>query len=108
MKFLSRLLVALSVLLIACQSAGIYEKTDTGILISVPGSDQTIRKIKLDVITDKIIHVSVSPTDTFPSQKSLMIEEKSWSPVSWSVAEKNDLVTLKTKQLHAIVSLTTG
>jgi alpha-D-xyloside xylohydrolase len=108
MKYLSRLLFALSVLLSACQSAGIYEKTDNGILISLQGAEQAIRKIRLEAIADKIIRVSVSPTDTFPTQKSLMIEEKNWAPVSWSVEEKNDQVILKTKQLHAVVSLTTG
>ncbi len=108
MKFLSTVLVVLSVFLGACQSADTYEKLDNGISISLSGKDQAVRKIKLEVVTNKIIRVSVSPTDSFPSQKSLMLEEKSWAPVSWTIEESKDQVTLKTKQLHASVSLSTG
>ena len=108
MKSLSVLLIALSIFLGACQSAGTYEKLENGILISVAGEDQTSQTIKLEVVTDKIIHVSVSPTDSFPDQKSLMVEEKDWSPVSWDIDETKDHITLKTEQLHASVSLVTG
>ncbi|MEO7989827.1 MAG: TIM-barrel domain-containing protein [Chryseolinea sp.] len=108
MKFLSTLLIALSIFLGACQSAGPYEKLENGILISLAGENQPSQKIKLEVVTDKIIHVSVSPTDSFPNQKSLMVEEKNWSPVSWSIDETKDHITVKTKQLCASVSVITG
>ncbi|HPM31591.1 MAG TPA: glycoside hydrolase family 31 protein [Chryseolinea sp.] len=108
MKLLSSLCIALSVVLGACQSASTYEKLDNGILISVSDGNQNPQKIKLEVISEKIIHVSVSPTDSFSHQKSLMIEDKTWKPVSWSVEENKDQITLKTKQVHASVSVNTG
>jgi alpha-D-xyloside xylohydrolase len=64
--------------------------------------------LKLHVIDDHIIRVVVSPVDTLPTRKSLIIEEKARPPVAWTVQESDHTVTLTTAKLRVRVQRETG
>jgi len=82
-----------------------YEKLKDGIVVHLKG-DQA-KHVKLLVVSDKIIHVMASPTDTFSTEVSLMVLPSS-NAVEWKTTVDKDKVTLSTKSLSATISLTTG
>ncbi len=64
--------------------------------------------LKLQVIDDHIIRVLVSPVDTFPARKSLIIDEKKRTPVAWTLQKSNHSVTLTTARLEVRVQRATA
>jgi alpha-D-xyloside xylohydrolase len=85
------------------------EKQTDGILIHLtPANEQATRTIRLQVVSDKIVHVQASPLDTLSSGKSLMVVEQARQPVQWQYKEKKGQGILSTKALTATISLTTG
>src|SRR5260221_477169 len=102
-SFISSLLLYL--ILGAC-TRPTYEKLKEGIVVHLKG-DQA-KQVKLLVISDKIIHVMASPTDTFSTEESLVVLPSSKSIVESRTTEDKNKVTLSTKSLSASVSLTTG
>lgn len=86
-----------------------YEITDDGVIITLrqktEGQPQLVR---LQPVTDHIIHVTSSPVDSFAKSESLIIEEKELPQVEWSVEQDRNNLILTTAILHAIVSLSTG
>jgi alpha-D-xyloside xylohydrolase len=93
---------------ICCSNPGL-EKTSDGIVVSIPqnSSNQT-RKIKLQVINDKIIHVSATPDEKFPEFKSLITDFTSTKTSGWKVVQKGDSILLETSSIRAIVLRNTG
>lgn len=54
--------VALAALLAVSCSSGKYEKSDRGITVNVASSgENSVRKVRLQVIADKIIRVTATP-----------------------------------------------
>lgn len=104
MRFSVPLLLILFSIIISCSGPS-YEKLDSGVLVHLKG-DQA-KQVKLEVISDKIIHVVASPTDTFSKEQSLVVLPRSSKP-EWKILEDKDKVILSTKSLQASVSLTTG
>ncbi len=95
-------------ILASCQSKG-YKKLDDGIVVRLDQkSEDDAGLVKLQAITDDIIHVTASPAKTFSGKKSLIIEEKSRQPVEWSTEENGDHLLLHTSEVTASVSLITG
>lgn len=106
-----RLSVAAFVLLNACEKrSGTYEKLPNGVLITLPEKGENdVRSLKLEVISNKIIHVMASQSTTFSKFPSLMVEHKERTSVDWTANEdKKGEVTLSTDSLTARVSLFTG
>jgi alpha-D-xyloside xylohydrolase len=66
------------------------------------------KKIRLQVVTDDIIHVTAVPKSRFPDKKSLIAVNNGTKTTGWDVNEENGKVILKTSTLHASVSLSTG
>ncbi|HEX5168162.1 MAG TPA: TIM-barrel domain-containing protein [Cyclobacteriaceae bacterium] len=102
-------LSALSLLAIACSGPkeGSFERTASGIVIHL-GSESPARLIRLEPITDEIIHVTASPVDSFVTEKSLMILPELGSTASWDIHESPGEVMIQTARLQATVSLKTG
>jgi alpha-D-xyloside xylohydrolase len=96
-------------LLMSYCTSGNVDKLADGLLIHVkqPVKDGA-RQVKLQVVTDRIIHVSASPGDEIASTPSLMAVSDSTPSVAWSSEEKGDTVLLKTASITARVSLTSG
>ncbi|MBC7889340.1 MAG: DUF5110 domain-containing protein [Ferruginibacter sp.] len=86
-----------------------YTRLADGIIITVKEKRKNSpRLVKLQAITDKIIHITASPVDSFIVDKSLMIEDKKRLPVKWTVKESGDMVVLSTEYIHAKVLISTG
>ena len=81
------------------------EKLNDGVLIHVAGANPGA--IKLEVVSDRIIHVIKSPIDTIRKDTSLMVIAGN-KKTRWSSNTKNSETTLTTSVLKVIVDLSTG
>ncbi len=91
----------------SCAGSG-YEQTSDGVVVRLhPREKQDVRMVRLQVINDKVIHVSATPEKKFSEEPSLIIVPQS-SETSFSVEEKDRTVLLTTARLRASVSLETG
>jgi len=87
----------------------IYKKVTDGIIVSLPQkSAQDSRLLRLQVISDKIIHVTATPESSFPRNKSLMALDRINSPVNWNVVQKGNQLLLSTASVTAHVLLPQG
>lgn len=66
-----------------------------------------VRAVRLQVVSDKIIRVTASPTTQFADIKSLITVYSSFSK-NWTLTKKENRVILKTPDITASVSLSTG
>lgn len=84
------------------------EKTKDGVIIypDLNFSGNT-RALRLQVVNDKIIRVTASPTTIFVDTKSLITVYNSFSK-NWTFTQKGDKLILKTPAITAIVLLSTG
>ncbi len=86
-----------------------YEKTKDGVIVCLQqAKNNDLKKIRLQVINDKIIHVSATPEDKFSDEKSLIIVPLNALKIPFVVETKNGTVVLSTKSVKAYVDLTTG
>ena len=85
-----------------------YTKTDSGIEIPIFHSLSGIKKIRLQPVSDQIIHVTAVAADDFPENKSLMSIKPANAGVHFSSSIVKDLVILKTNAIKVEVSLETG
>jgi alpha-D-xyloside xylohydrolase len=93
---------------LACQS-GRYEVLDDGIIVYTdPKASHDVHQVRLQVVSDKIIHVMASATDSFSTRKSLIVVDQLKSDSDWKVTEKNSHVILSTSCMKVNVSLRTG
>lgn len=101
-------IVLLSGLLSSCSQPIKYEKLVDGVVVHpVKGGSSNV--VRLQVISEAIIHVTASAADTFSTTKSLIIlPEVTGSSADWRLEEGKDEVSLITQVLHATVSLVTG
>jgi alpha-D-xyloside xylohydrolase len=101
-------LICLLLLISSCQRKN-YKKADDGIIVhlkkTAPGSAKLVR---LQVLSDKIIHVTASPSDSFPEFESLITAVNNTKPVEWRINENNSEVILNTSCIKASVSLASG
>src|SRR6188768_1259053 len=94
-------------LIMSCSKPGSYEKLSDGIIIKLDNS-QNAKALKLQVISDEIIHVVATPADTFSTSKSLVVLPDLNASSNWSVEELEGAVVLVTPKLRTRVSLTDG
>ncbi|MDE3236661.1 MAG: DUF4968 domain-containing protein [Bacteroidota bacterium] len=93
----------------ASDNSLIYQKVDDGVVIHIkkPFSNSA-RLIKLQVITDNIIRVLASLTDTFASRKSLMVAETKRKAVEWRLKENDTYIIVSTARVNANFNKNTG
>ncbi|GGI24473.1 glycoside hydrolase family 31 protein [Pedobacter mendelii] len=85
-----------------------YKKIDNGIIVYPINNNSSIGKqIKLNVISDKIIHAVITSADDFSLEPSLMVIPVKSKP-EYTVSEAGDYIQLKTHALIAKVNITTG
>lgn len=101
--------IALGILLfVSCTSTGI-ENTDHGIIVRLqPQNSRGVRNIRLQVVSEKIIHVSATGDKSFSTEKSLITKPGLTYSDKFTVEEKEDRVILSTDSLDAVVLLETG
>ncbi|GHT76457.1 alpha-xylosidase [Bacteroidia bacterium] len=100
--------IILAVILAGCQQRA-YKKMDDGIIVNLKSdSSQSAKKIRLQVVTEEIIHVTATPENKFSDKKSLITVYDKTQSKGWEIAEDGENVVLKTAATQAIVSLKTG
>ncbi len=90
----------------SCQPNENYEKTGDTIVVT-PRDSQT-KKIKLQVLSDKIIRVTATANDDFSEDTSLVVLRPASTFNEWESEEKDGLITITTASLKATVSVTSG
>ncbi len=94
-------------LLAACQGSG-YERTDGGIIVKVSQQTPTdVHMVRVEVMGEKLIHVSATPEKEFSDRESLIIVPPTHE-TPFEVEETGGAVAVKTSQITATVSKATG
>jgi alpha-D-xyloside xylohydrolase len=100
--------ICLLLLISSCQKKN-YKKYDNGIVVNLKKTESGKAKlVKLQVLSDKIIHVVACPTNSFPEFESLITAPDNTEPAKWSIEEVNNEVVLKTSCINASISLNSG
>lgn len=96
-------------LLAACSGSG-YQLTDDGlgVVVNVKQAQPTdVRKVRVEVMGEKLFHVSATPEKEFSKAQSLIVVPQA-QQTNFVVNEEGDDVVVKTSQVSALVSRTTG
>lgn len=108
MKFQQIAIGILSGLLAVGCAAGKYEKTPRGVVVNVASAaPDGAKKVRLEVVGDKIIRVSATPDSKFAPDASLVTVEQETRP-EFAVTETDSTVSVVTSQVCATVDLATG
>lgn len=92
----------------SCSQQG-YEKTSDGVIVSLKQETASdAKKIKLQVINDRIIHVMATPESNFRNDSSLIIVHQNQAAHPFVLEEADDVITLKTAAIKAKVNRHTG
>jgi alpha-D-xyloside xylohydrolase len=93
-------------MLLSCSAK--YDKTDTGIVVNIPQENVNgVKHVRLEVMGEKIIHVSATPENKFSKEQSLIIVPPS-EKTPFSVTETDSTVSVSTSQVTASVAFSTG
>ncbi|MDQ2862504.1 MAG: DUF5110 domain-containing protein [Bacteroidota bacterium] len=85
-----------------------FEKLDNGVIVYFSNYElNAVRALQLEVISDKIIHVTASPELPLKQDTSLMVIKNDLK-TKFSVSNENGKVILSTSLIKAIVSLKSG
>ena len=105
MKNISSCLLA-GLLLGSC--SGVCEQTDNGVIVKVQQEGNTgVRLVRLEVMGDKLIHVSATPEGKFAESQSLVVVPQK-ERVPFNVIQQGDTVTVVTDDVRASVLASTG
>ncbi len=91
---------------VSAQERKDYTQTPTGIEISIQQPLYGIKNIRLQPLSDKIIHVTAG--EDLSNSSSLMAVKHGDSKVNYSVKQIADVLTLSTKAISAEVSVKSG
>jgi len=84
-----------------------FEKTGDGIVLTL--AEGPVKKLRLQVMSEKIIHVTALPGNDFAVvPESIQVIAKPTTDVQFSLEQVKDSLLLKTKQITAEVSLIDG
>lgn len=98
----------LALLCLASCSNKAYDKLANGIVVHIDQQQQNdVRKVRLEVMGDKLIHVTATPENEF-SNRTDLITVPVQSQADFSVETTDSTVVLVTSQLTAWVFKTTG
>ncbi len=104
-RFPAVLLTALA--LVSCGSHG-YKTDKNGIVVNVDSKGENdVRKVRLQVLSDKIIRVSATPDNFFSNDTSLVVVDQKSKP-EFKVEETDSTVSVVTASVKATVSLSSG
>ncbi|KGO95128.1 TIM-barrel domain-containing protein [Flavobacterium subsaxonicum] len=100
-------LIFAGMLLAAC-SATQYQTTDDGVVVNVKSSGKTdVKKVRIQVLRDELIHVSATPENEFPKDSSLIIVPGIKSS-PFTVKNVSDSVMVSTSRVKVMVSKQNG
>jgi alpha-D-xyloside xylohydrolase len=77
-------------------------------VVNIPQKEaDAVKKVRLEVMGEKIIHVSATPEDKFSTDQSLIIIPPT-TQTPFTVSETDSTVSVETSQLKATVAYSTG
>jgi alpha-D-xyloside xylohydrolase len=86
-----------------------FKKLTNGVIVYTgKTSSAAARAIKLEVVANKIIHVTATPKNEFSTSPSLMVVANKAAPVKWNMVQKADQISVSTAAITATVSLASG
>ena len=89
-------------------SEGKYSKNDNGITVNLtPATENGVRKVRLQVLGDKIIRVSATPDKKFANDGSLVVVPQE-NKTQFTVEEADSAISVITSEVRATVSLASG
>lgn len=99
---------AICIFFFSCAQQG-YEEVRDGVVINLKQQQSTdVKRIKLQVVNDQIVHVKATPQEKFSEEESLIIVPQTGEQTSFTVAEADNVVTLTTAALQVNVQMATG
>ena len=100
---------AIALLLCTASCGKRVTETSHGIVVKVSSPESGAQRVRLEVVNDDVIRVSVVPGTTFPAKNSLMASFEYPETKTWEVEEtENGDVALITASLRAVVSADGG
>ncbi|MCJ7448417.1 MAG: DUF5110 domain-containing protein [Bacteroidales bacterium] len=103
------LFIAVLTFLFASCHQNVWEKTKDGVIIHL--KDKTgngTRMLKLEPVSDQIIHVMASPAAGLSKEKSLCVIDNAPSGIKFDVTGSDDTVILATSKIKAVILLPEG
>ena len=86
-----------------------YVRIKNGVIVfKNPVFTGTVHAVKLEVISDDIIRVVVSPGTEITNTQSLVVVTGTQPDSTWEIVSDEEKLTLKTKKIVAEVNLKTG
>lgn len=102
------LLLFLSGNLLASCSSTAVERTESGVVVQLDAqAPNTARQVRLEVLGEKLIHVSATPEKRFSEKQSLVVMPSN-NKTEFTIEERNDSVFVRTTKLIIAVSRRTG
>jgi alpha-D-xyloside xylohydrolase len=99
--------IAVLLLIVACSQKK-WEKTNNGVIVHLnQKTENSSKKMLLEVVNERIIRVVTSPSNQFSTVKSLSVLDRTAIP-EFNVAENNDSLIVSTSKVKAKVVLKTG
>ncbi len=89
---------------------GVYETTDQGVIVHVKQADSLAtapKLVRLQVVGEKIIHVSATADKKFADPQSLIVMDQQ-EKTPYTVSQLGDTITIATKCVKANVLASTG
>ena len=100
-------LILLCAIMLSCSNSG-YELTKDGVIVDVVTvQDAGARKVRIEVMGEKLMHVSATPEKKFADTKSLVIVPGG-EKTPFQVEDLGETVAVKTSALTATVNKATG
>jgi alpha-D-xyloside xylohydrolase len=90
------------------QEPGKIEKTGNGVILTVENIGQPTKRVRLEVVAANIIRVTATATDSFSTEKSLMVLPDIKKETNWKVSENDSAAIISTPSIRALVSRKTG
>lgn len=95
-------------ILVSC-SQPVWHRTDNGVIVRpLNSSVKTARKLKLEVISDRIIRVIASPENDFSKEESLCVKYSSQKQPVFDLKQEINTLILSTSALKIRISMLSG
>ena len=104
----TRILSLLFVAFVLASCAGAYRQNESGVTVKVQEpTEGGPRLVRLEVLGDKLIHVSATPDRKFADPQSLIIVPQTGA-TEFAVCEDDGVVSVSTESIVASVNVATG
>jgi alpha-D-xyloside xylohydrolase len=100
------LLVATIMLVVGCATDHRYRQVADGVVVSPDGGPA--KRVRLQVLSERIIHVTATPGESLELPASLMVTKSSRPNIKFELKQHDDKLVVMTPQASAEISLKTG